>query len=78
MPARIFFVCPGLPFFVVLELYIAADSVSFQIYQVLFTAVAAVGGNCLQDIPECSLMLFQNRNQHKSKTEKVSAAHKCL
>ena len=59
----IFFVCAGLPFLMVLELDIAPDPVLLQLHQVLFTAVAAVGSNLLQCISECSLMLFQNRDQ---------------
>ena len=47
----------------ILELDIAPDSVLLQMQQVLFTAVAAFGSKRLQCIPECSLMLFQNRDQ---------------
>ena len=62
MLSYVFFVCAGLAFLMLLELDIAADSILFQMYQVLFAAIAAVGGYRLQDIPEGPLVLFQNRN----------------
>lgn len=52
-----------LPFLIILELDGAADPILFQIQQVLFTSVAAVGSSRLQPVPKRFLMFFQNRNQ---------------
>src|SRR5699024_3710689 len=49
----IFFVCPCLPLLMVLEFDEAFDPLLFQIQQVLFAAVAAVGSYCLQGVPKC-------------------------
>ena len=59
----LFFVCPRLPLLVVLKLDIAADPIPFQVQQVLFAAVAAVGSHCLQGISQRFLVLLQNRDQ---------------
>ena len=59
----VFFVCPCLPLLMVLQLDEAADPVLFQIQQVLFTAVAAVGSDCLQLIPKRFPVFFQNWDQ---------------
>ena len=47
----------------VLEFDIALDPLLFQIQQVLFAAVAAVGSYCRQGIPKCVPVFFQNRDQ---------------
>ena len=47
----------------VLELDIALDFFLPKMRQVFFTAVAAVGGNRLQYVPERPLMFFQNGDQ---------------
>ena len=54
----VFFVCPCLPLLMVLKLDETADSILFQIPQVLLTAVAAVGSHCLQGIPKGIPMFF--------------------
>ncbi len=47
----------------VLKLEIASDPLRFQIQQVLFTTVAAVGGDSPQLVSKRSLMFFQYREQ---------------
>ena len=47
----------------VLQLDEAFDPLLFQIQQILFTAVAAVGSYCLQLIPKRFPMFFQNWDQ---------------
>ena len=61
--SNVVFVCPCLPLLMVLKLDETADSILFQIQQALLTAVAAVGSHCLQGIPKCIPMFFQNRKQ---------------
>ena len=59
----VFPISTTLSLFVILELDIAGNPVSFQIQQVLFTAVAAVSSHCLQRISKRFPVLFQNRDQ---------------
>ena len=59
----IFFISSGFPFLMILKFDIASDTVLFEIQQILFTTVAAVGGHRLQSVSKCIPMLFQNGNQ---------------
>ncbi|MCI9541030.1 MAG: hypothetical protein HFG39_08205 [Lachnospiraceae bacterium] len=58
-----FFVYAALAFLIILEFDVAADSMFLQIYQILFTAVVAIGSNHFSCIWEYALMLFQNWDQ---------------
>ena len=60
---NVFFVCPCLPLLMVLQLDIAPDPVLFQIHQVLFAAVSAVGSYCLQCVSKRFPVLFQDGDQ---------------
>ena len=59
----IFLISPGFPLLMILKLDIAPDPVLFEIQQILFTAVAAVGSHRLQGVSKRILMLFQYGDQ---------------
>ena len=59
----IFPVGTGFPLFMVLQLDEASDPFLFQLQKVFFAAVAAVGSHCLQCVPKCLPVLFQDGDQ---------------
>ena len=59
----IFLISPGFPLLMIRKLDIASDPVLFEIQQVLFTAVAAVGSHRLQGVSKRIPVLFQNGDQ---------------
>ena len=63
MLSNLFCISTCFPLFMILQLNVTGYSIFPQIQEILLTAITAVCRHFLKDIPECSFMFFQNRDQ---------------